>query len=83
MRSTAALHTRCQASVCRHAAAHAPPFHLAPQRLETVQDAIVSLAKGDMVVYRSARVRLYANRLVMSDTAEEVRGNWGAGVAAD
>jgi hypothetical protein len=36
-------------------------------KLATVQEAIVALANGYRVVYRSTRVRLYCNQLVLAE----------------
>lgn len=41
-------------------------------KLESVQEAIVANAAGDRALYRSSRVRLYTNRLVLADTSEQV-----------
>jgi hypothetical protein len=41
-------------------------------KLETVQEAIVALATGNRVVYRTSRVRLFCNLLVLADTEDEV-----------
>jgi hypothetical protein len=37
-------------------------------KLDTVQEAIVALATGNRVVYRSSRVRLFSNVLVLTDS---------------
>ncbi len=41
-------------------------FALSFVKLDTVQEAIVALATGYRVVYRTTRVRLYCNQLILA-----------------